>query len=354
MNNRTRVAVGISAMVATVAALALPSTALGADGGGSPLESSVSDEAQVSAAIARDLGVSDDEATQLLEWQGEFVRVANEAERISPATYANAEWTPGNHERGAIRFAGEPSAEVRNLIRELPFPVKVSVDAAQSRAEASASISELNDRLIEAGLKDFEVDADPDAGTVDVQYSVADVRRFAVDIEQIIADVVPATVSVTLEEVESAGLQEQDVWGGDYLYDSAGPTCTAGFTALRGGGSDGIPDWGVLTAGHCPNNGQFLSGSGSTYPLSLLQEHQGTYGDAQFMASLDPARFAVIQTGPNIFSGIDGVAEAVVGQYISNFGRTRPSQSYGTKVALRNQGCRWGLKPPASSSDLAM
>lgn len=33
--------------------------------------------------------------------------------------------------------------------------------------------------------------------------------------------------------------------------------------------------------------------------------------------------------------------------------RRRQKRLHGLR-ALRNQGCRWGLKPPASSSDLAM
>lgn len=105
-------------------------------------------------------------------------------------------------------------------------------------------------------------------------------------------------------------------------------TCTSGFTAFRGS------QWGLLTAGHCPNATHQIVGS--TYGFSFVTEHVGSYGDAQFHASTDPTRLNSIKIADNgpTYRTITSTAYPVAGASICNFGRTRPNAACTTVAAV--------------------
>lgn len=113
-------------------------------------------------------------------------------------------------------------------------------------------------------------------------------------------------------------------------------TCTSGFTAIRGS------QWGVLTAGHCPDTTQRLSGS--TYNLTYVTQHVGSYGDAQFNASSDPSRSNSIKISSSLtYRTITSSANATVGAAVCNYGRTRSTAACATvqEVNYCNSGkCR--------------
>lgn len=277
---------------------------------------------------------TDDSITEAtLEAQNSFVQFANDVERRYPDQYASAEWLGSERSGGWVSVTGIVPLELIALAKTYDFPIELRPGAKISRVEAEAALQTMSGELVASDVEQYTLTASTDLSEFILELPAGDARRGAQHVLNALRDQLPAEVILSVKYSAQPGLDEQTLYGGFALTDSAGPNCTAGFTAIRGGGSNGIAQWGILTAGHCPDTNQKIAAS--TYPLNTVQEHIGTYGDGQFMSSLDPYRDPSYRHGAGMaYSNVNGTADAVVGTNVGNVGRTRSTISYAKVEAV--------------------
>lgn len=283
---------------------------------------------------AESIAISIPEAELQAGGQEDFMLLASLAEEASPVTFAGAEWLDSGEIQGKLWFTEVPPQKVLDAIHSLPLRVEVYTNALQSRSDVQQRLESLSAALLEVGVTGFELSTSPSLDVVYVHYE-SDFNSQAAptshDTVRAVASLhFPQNVKVEVQEVRSAGLSEQAIRGGMAMTQTSTgtATCTSGFTAFRGG------QWGLLTAGHCPNATHQIVGS--TYGFSFVTEHVGSYGDAQFHASTDPTRLNSIKianSGPT-YRTITSTAYPVAGASICNFGRTRPNAACTTVAAV--------------------
>jgi hypothetical protein len=331
-----------------VVALAAVAFAAGSAGGGdlptrpsaSVLETSEPTRAPAEAAAldaqsyAEDFGVSVAEARQRLTRQETLGEGLDRLEQRFAGSYAGGwiEHVPAF--RAVARFVGAVPAEA----------AEVAGPGIVLRPNAPRPLTQLDalaDRVFEDVANTFDTTntagVDVKAGLVDVTIETPAELRGLTDAQ--LRSRLPESARRPGVRVTFAA---KPVYGNEHSYGGAwlsGPdgSCTSGF-AVFDLGSD---DTGLLTAGHCPNNMDYLPPDGDPqYDTDWVVTHRGSYGDFQWHTT-DHTEFPEFYDSDDdrreVFDYRDNISN---GDYFCNYGRTSDydcSTVYDKKVSATDE-----------------
>jgi streptogrisin C len=229
--------------------------------------------------IAKSEGIAFAEAIDRFAWQSQFVKAADEVERVFPGDFAGAVFA---HDGRSAWFAfkGAAPAEAQAIAKTLPRPVEVFPGRGFSEAELKQALDRAHDVVM----------AQPEVASVAGSYEI---RTGAITLE--VQPKGPASraggwAATMREQLKSANpkisidirLRDALPGGNNDAYMRGGGShdgCTAGFTLRNADRS-----WhGVSSAHHCTGTYRTYaqhSGQGGDSTLTIRQgDHGGTYGD---------------------------------------------------------------------------
>ncbi len=264
---------------------------------------------QEQQAVSKSLGLSLEQVSDQFDGQMQFSNAVAQIESRDQK-YASSKWQKSATSKGWIEFAGLPSTDSLNVLRDLPFQVEVRTGALASASQIQSAVEAAHQQVLRSpGVLDANTWYDLDLKSIRTDYKTADIP---------FARSAPAPsiaknsfgIPVISKVNSSAGSTPQVARGG------VGITgCTTAFAATKGGLR------GVLTADHCPKEGGYVEKSG---PTQFNSGHQGGYGDFQFQTTNDSisGSIAVNYEGTSLMA-ITGQAIAAAGNTVCNYGKTR-------------------------------
>lgn len=289
--------------------------------------------------IARERGISAEEAAARLSWQDNFSLAMDQVREMVPEAFAAAEIVDAGHARVAFVMpvpaaATAPIEEFRSLFPGIT--VEQSTDAAVSERDLESAM----EAVYYAVFDDLDVlDAttvfEPETSTlvtravvagVDPEARIAQLQAAAVDrLSTEVGQDVLAAVKVAVLRSELPALSADEAGTNRHKGGEVLSTCTSGFGTRQSSSTSGTR--GIATAGHCPNY-QIDDG----YSLTLRGEYEGTHGDFQW------------HTGPktendNFFAGSSSATE-VYSRDVSAKGTAEVGQTLCRNGAVTHKNCQ--------------
>ncbi|PDP89505.1 serine protease [Glycomyces fuscus] len=253
-------------------------------------------------AMERDLGLSQHEAEELLEAQGEAFGLARAAARAAGDAYGGSVFDPDTAE----------------------LTVLVTDRGAEAAVEAVGADSRVVDHGTEGlGAIVEELNGVEDATPPEVTGWYADVESDTVVIEVMEGGTADAFIdsagidasAVTVTETDERPELLDEIAGGLPYRTSSGGRCSMGFTAF-----DGADRVGFVTAGHCGTVGTTVTfGSSGTGRF----DHSSFPGsDIAFVRATSPVSAYPGIRRPGGYEDVRGWSEAPVGASVCRFGAT--------------------------------
>ncbi|GAB3995599.1 DNRLRE domain-containing protein [Nocardioides marmoraquaticus] len=277
--------------------------------------------------VAQSEGVSLDEAVARWGWQNEFADIVEEMSETHPESFSSAGINESGEVGGTISFTSDaPSAiqsEVDVATDDLPVDIAVETDATYTQSEELYVVTQARIAVENAsGRTDVSTEYDEVANIVQAtvggggSLSESSVEADVADqLDNTLPPIEVPGVEVTLL-TGSAGVSET-LRGGAKIANASGAFCTSGWPVKV----FDQPEYGLVTAEHCPNDATIYSGrSGALRDASKkLPEAKG---DIQYHRAGNEGvgKAFYYQVGRKRLAL--GVKKAVKGQFVCVFGRT--------------------------------
>lgn len=261
-------------------------------------------------AYASDFGVSIAEAARRLELQSAYDALIEHITRVAPSRFAGSwvEHQPAFQVVVAFTGTDEGLGTASALAAAAPDLV-LRTGSQFSVDQLSEGLARLAPRL-DAQFPDVASGIDLSSGSIRLS-TPKDIASDTVGDLAALAGV-PLYVEIAPSEMLV------HTYGGEKLTVSGQLECTAGFTVKH------IPsgDKGVLTAGHCANNGiVYHQHDGTTYGLTWKGQFNDSSHDAQWMRELTHAVFDDYWTGSSYTDVAGEVTRAnAYGDYVCHMG----------------------------------
>ncbi|MFS3127502.1 hypothetical protein ACLM5J_03760 [Nocardioides sp. Bht2] len=260
------------------------------DPGGANLVAGIPAEEQADLrAIARDEGISFDQAVDLYGWQNEYAAAAGALENAYPGSYAGSSMNVGGTPGATFRFVGKVPAGVEKLTQAIPVAVHFTGEADYTKEEIRVAVEKAHTAVFEAShsLKGQEVSTEYDEAnktvevTVAVEASSSDARGALISVAEAALQATRLQIPARVSAAAPGSTGDDVVRGGVVLggSSSASYSCTSGWPVKE----IGVARQGLITADHCPNSMSYVGRNVLTYRSRL----PSSSGDIQYMSSTE-------------------------------------------------------------------
>ncbi|MEU3343331.1 S1 family peptidase [Streptomyces sp. NPDC006668] len=204
---------------------------------------------QAAVAYLMSLGVPRDQATLRIQKQPEQIRAAAALRQHAPESVQSV-WIDGNGTlmAGVLNKAGEQAARAAGATPKLVAFSQKDLEAAQDTLARDAEENP------PPGLRGASFEIDPASGKLIAQYMFTGAQPVVPAAATRLGDMVTASATVgdlsTKDDVDVGGASM-----GSLVGKNAGELCTAAWAVDIADPQGGPPSNGVMTAGHCFNNG---------------------------------------------------------------------------------------------------
>lgn len=275
--------------------------------------------------IARERGISTEEAIARFAWQNLFALLVTDIREKYPDSFSSAEVVSESPAGASIGFSGTVPEELDAMVRSAVPSVRVQVFGGEglSQVEIDSLVIAAHRAVSKTGLAGDVVSSfDRETGRVMVAAGPGIGRSDdPVSLENQILKALPEEVTdrLDLRVIPSLGTGDDSRYGGGRLElaGSGDLKCTAGFNVR-----DNVTDvTGIATAGHCTNSLTHENQNGDPEYAATLQgsDYRGTWGDFQWHTTTDsePDDFYYDE---GLVRDVTGRAYAVENQTVCRFG----------------------------------
>ncbi|MDE0136548.1 MAG: S1 family peptidase [Acidimicrobiaceae bacterium] len=303
----------------------------------------------VSTALAR-LNHQEEVAPLLADWWSRY-----------PDAYGGAHRPDGFAIGTTVRWVGQPPNDVVAAAAAVSPHIGFDVTADVSAATLVGLAEQVNTRMAEAGFAGYATE--PDLRNQNISISAwgdGPENLSRTSIQDVVGALLPASVGLDVEAVTSSPSLDAATRGGTAAVRSGRTqaSCTFAFTVKQGS------RWGVLTAGHCSNDLDYLDPvTGRTRNATFEEEHIGYYGDFAWYSVSGTAsdRFHISRTSSLQVTSVKAWQSIAIGDYYCHYGqrsnKTRCGTVHGTNLCFQgdtsscNQVRISGATPVAQGGD---
>lgn len=306
-------------------------------------------DVDVSTALAR-LNHQEKVAPLLADWWSRY-----------PDAYGGAHRPDGFAVGTTVRWVGQPPNDVVAAAAAISRHIRFDVTADVSAPALVGLAEQVNTRMAEAGFTGYATEPDLRNQNISISAWGDGPRNMSqAAIQDAVGALLPASVGLDVEEVTSSPSLDAATRGGTAAVRSGRTqaSCTFAFTVRQGS------SWGVLTAGHCSNDLDYLDPvTGRTRNATFEEEHIGYYGDFAWYSVSGTAsdRFHISRTGSLQVTSVKAWQSIAIGDYYCHYGqrsnKTRCGTVHGTNLCFQgdtsscNQVRISGATPAAQGGD---
>ena len=239
---------------------------------GGPAQGTAASAAVDIAIIAADTGWSLDATRRQLADQAAFGDLQDQIESQFPTQFSGAEFAESPGGRSFLRFKGTVPPAAAALASASRLDVGLTGGRRYSATELSDRALAVVKHLAGAGYTNVGAAVLAD-GTIEV--AVTGEPRPAAALPPALRDGVRVTFAV------HAVAEDHHTYGGAYIHDTGGGSCTSGFSVESLSG----PETGVVTAAHCGGIDHYHQPQTNptiTYDLIWQDQHIGLSGDVEW------------------------------------------------------------------------
>lgn len=306
-------------------------------------------DVEVSTALAR-LNHQEAVAPLLADW---WIRY--------PDAYGGAHRPDGFASATVVRWVGQPPDDVVARAAAISPHIRFDTGAQVSMPELVSLAEQVNVRMAAAGLTGYATEPDILSQNISISsWGEASSNLTHVAIQEAIGALLPATVGIDVQAATSSPSLDSGTRGGTAAVrpGRTQASCTFAFTVKQGS------RWGVLTAGHCSNDLDYLDPvTGRTRNATFQEEHIGYYGDHAWYSVSGTAtdRFHISRTSSLQVTSVKAWQSIAIGDYYCHYGqrsnKTRCGTVHGTNLCFQgdtstcNQVRISGATPVAQGGD---
>lgn len=289
---------------------------------------------EMARLLATEFDVSVQAAFDRLKHQEAVAPLTEKWRRQHSTAFGGAYHAEGFAPRTTVRWIGRIPAEVELDVKQSAVDIVFETDATASEKALTAKSEQLFDALIDAKID--VLSTAPDSVEQRIIVAVAPTASqgpMLAELNQIIADFGTSSIPIEMSVVRTAAgaFQASTAYGGTaaVLSGTSQHKCTMAFAVRRGN------IYGLLSAGHCPNNLDYVDpSSGTTSALTLVREYEGHYGDYAWYSTTGSvaAQFHTSShaSGRRYVTSIKSADQINIGDTYCFYGRATNRPSCGT------------------------
>lgn len=178
--------------------------------------------------------------------------------------------------RTTVRWVGQVPAEVRAQVAARAVAIGFDTSAEVSESGLIAKAEQIFSTVSKSDISEFSTSPDILRGQVVVAVAVDEDSAIATEIADAIRKLEAPKIGTSVQWASEDLLNASTAYGGTEAQfpNKSQLACTLAFTVQRGSTK------GILSAGHCPNNLDYVDPvDGSESSLTLEAEYEGYYGD---------------------------------------------------------------------------